>query len=142
MATIRTLGLFALAAAAVTHGAQKKVDGIAAIVGDSVILESELQAYAYLKASQTGDTLNEEIFSERAPELLDELIDGKVLLVNAERDTNITVNDGEIDRGVDNRIMQILQQYRLTKSEFEARLEEEQGISLAKFRNQLRGQIR
>jgi peptidyl-prolyl cis-trans isomerase SurA len=136
-----TVALAAAVAAAAVHGTQR-LDGIAAVVGDSVILESELRAYAYLKASQSGDSLDQETFEEQAPMLLDELIDGKVLLVHAERDTNITVTPREIDRAVEGRISQMLQQYRLSENELAQRLETEQGLSMAKFRAQLRKQIR
>jgi peptidyl-prolyl cis-trans isomerase SurA len=141
MTIIRTLALAVVAAGALIHGAER-IEGVAAVVGDSIILDSELRAYAFMKASQSGDTLTQEGFARQAPVLLDELIDGKVLLVHAERDTNITVSPREIDRAVDMRIAQMLQQYRLSEEQLAERLRQEQNMSMTKFRSQLRNQVR
>jgi peptidyl-prolyl cis-trans isomerase SurA len=132
----------ALGMLVVSSAAREKLDGIVAVVGDSVILESEVRAYAYMKARAESDTLDSASVARSAPRLVDELIDGKVLLVHAEKDTNIAISPLEVDRQLDARIQFILQQNRIDMDQFATLLEQEQGISLNKFRQELRGQIR
>lgn len=122
--------------------ATEKIDAIVAVVGDSVILESELEAYTFLKINQSGlkpDSLEMQMLRRR---YLDELIEGKVLLVYAEKDTNITVSEDEVEREVDMRIKYIMQQNRLTAEELDKILVKEQGISLKKFRREMGQQLR
>jgi len=122
--------------------ASEKLDGIIAVVGDSIILSSELNAYMFLKINQLSlkpDSLEINMLRYK---LLDELIEGKVLLVHAEKDTNISVYADEIEGELSSRIDYILRQNRISMKEFEALLEKEQGISLAKFKKEIRQQIR
>jgi hypothetical protein len=51
--------------------------------------------------------------------LLDELIEGKVLLVHAEKDTNITVSNEEVESELDRRIGFILSQNKISLEELE-----------------------
>ncbi len=119
------------------------LDGIAAVVSDSIILFSEVEAYAYLKGQQMRIQDPGPAEMERLRyEALEELIDGKVLLVQAERDTNITVSISEVQAGVENRIEMMLRQNRITQEQLEQILREQQGISLTKFKSELRTQIR
>lgn len=122
--------------------AAEKLDGIVAIVGDSAILASELEAYVFLRINQLGtipDSLERDILRSRC---LDELIEGKVLLVHAEKDTNITVSNDDVEGELKTRIAYILRQNRISNEELEVLLEKEQGISLTKFKKELRQQIR
>jgi peptidyl-prolyl cis-trans isomerase SurA len=74
--------------------------------------------------------------------ILDELIEGKVLLVHAEKDTNITIANDEIENELNNRITFILKQNQINLAEFETLLEKEQHITLTKFKKEIRQQIR
>ena len=122
--------------------AAEKLDGIIAVVGDSVILSSELEAYMFLQINQLGlqpDSLEMNILRYK---LLNGLIEGKVLLVRAEKDTNITISNDELESELKNRIKMILNQNRINMQEFEKLLEKEQGITLSKFKKEIRQQIR
>lgn len=128
--------------ASVPDSAQQ-LDGVAAQVSDSIILFSEVEAYAYLKGQQMRiQNPSPEQMDQLRKEALEELIDGKVLLVKAERDTNITVSISEVQAGVENRIEMMLRQNRITPEQLEQILREQQGISLTKFKSELRTQIR
>ena len=119
--------VLALVLFAFSLSAAEKLDGIIAVVGDSAILSSELEAYAFLQINQLGlqpDSLEMNILRYK---LLNELIEGKVLLVHAEKDTNITVSSDDLEGELNNRIKMILSQNRITIQEFEKLLEEEQG---------------
>jgi len=134
--------LLAIALCTLSFSAAERLDGIIAIVGDSVILSSELEAFTFLQINQLGlqpDSLEMNILRYK---LLNELIEGKVLLVHAEKDTNITVSSDELEGELNDRIKMILNQNRITLQEFEKLLEEEQGVTLSKFKKEIRQQIR
>jgi len=136
------LTIFLLSSLSLGVQEKKLIDGIAAIVGDSVILRSEVDAFAAMKVNQPNspykgiqpDTLRQQV--------LQELIDGKVLLVNAERDTNINVSSAEIDIELNSRIEMILSQNGMTEQDLAKILETQEGISFSDFKKQLRAQIR
>ena len=122
--------------------ASEKLDGLVAVVGDSVILSSELEAYIFLQINQLGlqpDSLEMNILRYK---LLNELIEGKVLLVHAEKDTNIIISNEELDGELNNRIKLILQQNSISMTEFEELLVKEQNITLTIFKKGIRQQIR
>ncbi|MBD3390380.1 MAG: hypothetical protein GF418_00055 [Chitinivibrionales bacterium] len=123
--------------------ARERIDGIVAFVGDSAILYSELEAYTLMKTGGLADsTVDSAGASALRRQALDDLIDGKVLLVQAEKDTNITISENEIDAELDNRIQGILRQNNLTLEQFETVLQTQQGLSIAKFKAEVRKQIR
>ncbi len=122
--------------------AKEKFDYIVAVVGDSVILSSELEAYTFLKINQIGLTPDSLALNMLHYKLLDELIEGKVLLVHAEKDTNIIITNDEIEGELNNRINYILRQNRITIKEFEVLIKKEQGLTLTKFKKEIRQQIR
>jgi len=120
----------------------QRLDGIAAVVGDSIILISELEGYLFLKINQEGlkpDSLEMKGLREK---LLNELIDGKVLLVHAEKDTAIKVTNDDVEGEVNHRITMILEQNGLTMKQLEDVLQQQQNISLTKFRKELSQQIK
>lgn len=118
------------------------LDRIVAVVGDSVILSSELDAYVLLKLSRTGTQPDSLTTNLMRHQLLDDLIEGRVLLVHAERDTNITVSAHEIEDELSSRISHILRTNGINTDEFETLLRREQGIGLTEFKKQVRQQIR
>ncbi|MFW5775225.1 MAG: SurA N-terminal domain-containing protein, partial [Chitinivibrionales bacterium] len=108
----------ALLCMVVTTGARERIDGIAAVVGDSTILRSEVEAFAYMLANQMGqqpDSLSINMFRQKA---LEELINGKVLLVKAAKDSNINVSSADIENEVENRIDMILRQNKIDMETF------------------------
>jgi peptidyl-prolyl cis-trans isomerase SurA len=139
---LRFVSIFILAVAFAST-AMQKIDGIAAFVGDSIILTSELDAYILMKTGGVADSSNDSlVMTMLRHQSLDELIDGKVLLVRAAKDTNVIVTENEIDAELNSRIQMIMRQNNLTPGEFESVLLNQQGISLAKFKTEVRKQIR
>jgi peptidyl-prolyl cis-trans isomerase SurA len=121
---------------------QEKLDGIAAIIGDEIILRSELDAYTLLRLNGMNinpDSVDTKPYREK---FLDELIDGKVLLVHAKHDSTISVKDMEIEQALNNHINSIVRQNNITMEQLETELTKQQGISLAKFKADARKAIR
>ena len=121
---------------------QEKIDGIIAVVGDEVILHSELNAYTLLRLNSLGlnhDSINSEKYKKK---FLNELIDGKVLLAYGKKDSTISVSNEEVDQATNNHIAMILRQNNLSIDSLEKELQRQQGISLVKFKSEARKAIR
>jgi peptidyl-prolyl cis-trans isomerase SurA len=122
--------------------AAEKLDEIVAVIGDSLILSSELNAYTLLRINQLGikpDSLESDILRYN---LLNEIVEGKVLLVHAEKDTNISITNEEIENEVNTRINYILKQNKIDLNTLDALLKKEQGIELSTFKKEIRHQVR
>lgn len=122
----------------------EKLEGIVAVVGDEVILKSELDAYTALRLNELNiklDSVAAELPKYRKG-FLNEIIDGKVLLVHAKNDTTISVTNDEVDRAVENHFTMLLRQNNITMDSLESILLREQGMTLAKFKAEARTAIR
>lgn len=115
-------------------------DRIIAVVGDSAILLSEVDAYTDMKLQQGGgDMLLRNIVFEQA---LEELITSKILVAHADADTNIRVYDYDISEQANARINQILSQNRMTREQLAQVLKEQENMTFNEFRDQLSIQIK
>ena len=78
---------------------QQLVDGIAAIVGQEIILKSEVEQYvqSYVLQNKLNIMSNPEKYKALQKDVLERLVEQKILLTKADEDT-ITVTDREIDR--------------------------------------------
>ena len=106
-------GLLSLTLYAVL-AAETRLDGIAAVVGDEVILQSEVESYSLLRISNLGLNKDSVDLDSYRKKFLDELVDGKVLLVHAKNDSTISVTDQEVENAVNNHISMLLKQNNLT----------------------------
>ncbi len=88
------------------------VDGVAAIVADNIILKTELAQIVNLTAMQQNINPNQniELYQRLQMQVLQSLIDQKVVLKLAEKDTNIVVKDKEVDSALETQISNILSQ--------------------------------
>ncbi len=125
----------AVAVAALPAVAQR-ADYIVAVVNQEVVTASEVQ--------QRLARIREEAARNRAPlppapalrkQVIESLVDERVLITNA-RESGARVDDPELDRAVAN----VAQQNQMTMAQLRERLKQE-GISYAKFRDNLRDQI-
>jgi|GEM_PF-739833 len=130
--------LMAFLLAAVAR-AQESLDRVLVVVDDQIILESEVgqELQRYLMENK----LTLESLGERAEELkfqlVEAMIDAKVLYAAARADTNVVVADREVERSVESRLEQILRQVGS-----ERRLEELSGQSVKAFRKSLTENMR
>jgi len=121
---------------------KQQLDGIAAVVGDSVILFSELDAYILYKNSDLKEAPDSITLQNLRKKNLEDLIDGKVLVVHAAKDSLIEIKETEIEQAVNNQINQILRQNSITLDILEKELQEKYKMNISKFKAQLRTQIR
>jgi peptidyl-prolyl cis-trans isomerase SurA len=119
--------------------AQETLDRVLVVVDEAVILESEvsqeLQRYLMenkLDPAQLGEKLEQVKF-----DLVQAMIDNKVLYAVARKDTNIVVTDKDVERRVQDRLDEILRQVG-----GERRLEEMMGQPLKAIRHTLASGMR
>lgn len=120
------------------------VDKIVAIVGDKVILASEVATQTQLMVMQSENkpTTEEEV-KELQRQIIEQMISDYLILVAAEQDTTISVRAEEVDKALDEQIARIAQNFP-SNDEFLDALASE-GLSLRdlkkKFRSDIEGQI-
>jgi peptidyl-prolyl cis-trans isomerase SurA len=124
-------------------GEPQRLDGIAAVIGDEVILQSDLNAYLALRLGglniKPADSAD---VAKYRSQFLNEMIDGKVLLVHAKNDTTVSVSNDEVEQAVQNHIVSILAQNSISMDSLEVLLKRDQGMTLAKFKAEARSAIR
>ena len=129
--------LVALSAGASAQPVQPgaRLDGIAAVVGDQVVLYSEVDALAQQTAGaqQPAVSVTPELWSRS----LDQLLDRQILVDNARRDTTVTATDEEISDEVDRNLATLVQQVGS-----EAALVEAYGRPLSGIRESIRADVR
>ncbi len=117
-----------------TAAAQEQVlDEIVAIVGDQIILKSDIDGLVTGLVQQRRMEYSNALWADA----LNQLIDQKVMAVHAKRDTNITVTEDQVDQSLNDRIDQLTQQVGSID-----RLEQIYGKSLVQIRADLRADFR
>jgi peptidyl-prolyl cis-trans isomerase SurA len=109
------------------------VDGVAVVVADNIILKSELAQIVNVTALQQNINPNQniELYQRLQTQVLQSLVDQKVILELAKKDTNIIVKDKEVDTALETQIANILSQ-----AGSEEKAEEMLGESLRDFRRE------
>jgi peptidyl-prolyl cis-trans isomerase SurA len=89
--------------------AQQLVDGVAAIVGQEIILNSEVEQYVqnYVLQNKINVTSNPEMYKKIKIQVLESLVEQKILLTKADEDT-ITVTEREVDRYLEEQIRTLI----------------------------------
>ena len=113
--------------------AQQEGDKIIAVVGNEIILESDLQYQLSLYARQNKLT---QIPPALAQEIFNSLITDKIILAKAQQDS-IEVSDDEVSKELDNRIKSLIDQVGS-----QARLEEVYEMSIVKIRMLLKEDLK
>src|SRR5207244_9092771 len=113
--------------------AQKEGDRIIAIVGNDIILESDLNTQLLLYARQNNITqFNDVIIQQVFQNMLAE----KLMLAKADQDS-IVVTDEEVQKQVEYRLSQLTEQFGSEKN-----LEQAYGITMMKIKSILREDLR
>ncbi len=113
-----------LAAAGSAYAERQIVDGIAAVVGDQVILESEVDEELYLyQARAGGEVTSDEDAVALRDRLLREMVDEMLLVAKARRDT-IALEPGELDDEIARRVDDLKSRHG-SEEAFQAALTEE-----------------
>ncbi len=119
--------------------AQQLVDGIAALVGEKIILVSDVNQMAMEMARQNGVDFRyqQSQFQAYQEQALNELINVEIILLQADVDS-ITVKDRDVENAVNNQVDQYLQM----AGGSEEALESAMGISVKTLREKLTPRIK
>jgi peptidyl-prolyl cis-trans isomerase SurA len=102
----------ALIASATAASAQEMLDGIAAVVDDRIILISEIESQLQLMALQSSINLSDSAKTDSLRRnLLQQMIDDKLVLIEAAKDTSIKVTNRQIDDAMEEQIKRIKAQF-------------------------------
>jgi peptidyl-prolyl cis-trans isomerase SurA len=126
----------------VAFSAAEKLDGIIAVIGEEVVLRSELDAYTLMRLNGLNIQPDSSKLLQYKKDFLNELIEGKVLLAHAKQDTTIQVSNQDVENALRNHINGILQQNNIPQDSLESVLIHQQGMTLAKFKSESRRAIR
>ena len=117
------------------------LDRVVAVVDKEIILLSELEAQIQLYAMQNRIEITDEArLDSLRREFLDRMIEDKVLLVEAERDTTISVTHKDIEEALDSQIKSIKSQFP-SDDAFLEQLKTE-GLTLNGLKQQYRDEIK
>lgn len=127
---------FALLAAG-TLRSQQSVDGIAAVVGNQIILKSDLNTLItqYGLQNKVNVYKDPQLLKTLSQEILARLVDEKVLLIKAQEDT-IKADEERVDQVLSQQINNFIQQ-----AGSQERLESYYGMPLVQIKKELRQQI-
>ncbi len=123
---------------------RETIDRIIAVVGDKVILASELASQMQLAALQGGKQPRTQADVEKLQqEVLDQMISDQLFLIAAEQDTTIKVRDDEVNQALDEHIARVAGNFD-SNEQFEAALAAE-GLTVRdlkkRYRDDIKGQI-
>lgn len=117
------------------------LDRIVAVVGSHIILESELESQLVLTATQQQVDLTDSTRKdEMRRNLLDQMVSDRLMLIQAERDTSISVSDNEVERELEDHLRRIESQFS-SPEDFYKQLAAE-GLTLAELRRRYRQEVR
>lgn len=109
------------------------LDEVVAVVGNQIILKSELDYQVQLAAYQNKLNPDDPQLRQR---ILDAMIDDKLILAQAELDS-VTVSDEEVGRQLDQRIQNLIAQVGSKE-----KVEKLYGMSISKIQNEFREDMR
>lgn len=115
--------------------AQDAMEGIVAIVGREIILQSDISGQIEAMAQRDPRVNRKDPALRKA--ILDQLINEKLVLTKAEQDTTLEVTDEDISARMDYQIQVLVQQFGSEK-----RIEDVYGMSISKIKKDFREEIR
>lgn len=117
-------------------------DKIVAIVGDSVILQSELDAVVQAQLEASGNANDMLLRNMTESQIKEDMINQLVMTIYALNDTNLTITEDKIQSQVEKRIGMIISQNNISMDQLKQSLKAEYGIGLDEYRKRLYAQVK
>jgi peptidyl-prolyl cis-trans isomerase SurA len=128
-----------LALAGGANASAQRLDGIAAVVNDEVVLESDVEEQLYLFLARAQAQPESSAVDTLRRQILDQLIDEKLIVAEAKRQ-GVTVSDADVNKQVEEAIREA--KGRMGGAEgFKAQLERE-NLTEERLREKYRGEVR
>ncbi len=135
---VSLIALLGLSIATFAQDDAQVVDRVIAVVDDEIILESEVMQFVQDIAVREPERYQSmESIVELREQILQELITQKILLAAAIQDTNVVVEDREVDMTLDDRLSSVISQVG-----GEDKLEAYYGKPIRQIRRDYRKQVR
>ncbi len=116
------------------------LDKIAAIVGDEVILASEVASQVQMIAFQSGNKpVTEDEVRELQKRVLDQLISDQLFLMEAKKDSTLTIRDSEVEIALENQMAQVIRGFPSEDAFIDALAAE--GITMRDLKKRYRSEI-
>lgn len=133
--------LVLLPASSAVHAQRETVDKIVAVVGDQIVLASELAGQIQFIALQSGrQPRSEREVEEFQDEVLNQMISDQLFLIAARRDTTISVRDDEVEMALDERVATISKNFPTEQAFLDALAAE--GITLRELRKRFKSEVK
>lgn len=116
-----------------SHAQSQTIDRIAAVVGDDIVLTSEVDQLVRQQTQRQQRSYSEELWMQS----LQNLIDQKLLAEKARRDTTLNISEQQVSQGLDRRIDQMA-----SRAGGRDQLEKIYGKSILEIKEQFRGNFR
>ena len=134
------LVLVALMLGGTVWAQRETIDRIIAVVGDEVIVASELSNQIQLVVLQSGVRPNTEAELDRLQrDILDQMVSDRLFLLAAREDTSIAVREGEVESALEEQVSRISQNFD-SYDEFLAALADE-GLTVRELKKRYRKDI-
>jgi len=127
-------------AAPYSYAEPETVDRIAVVVGDEIILASELANQIQMMAFQTGQRpKNEDEIRRLQKQVVEQMISDRLFLAEAKKDTSITVTQNDVQQALDDHIARVISNFG-SEDEFLQALSQE-GLTLRDLERQYESDI-
>lgn len=104
-----------------SYAQRETVDKIAVVVGDEVILASELASQIQMVAFQTGRSPETEAEIQKFQrEVLEQMISDRLFLMEAKKDTSITIRRDEVEMAIDEQVARVASNFETHNAFLEA----------------------
>ncbi len=133
-----------LVSASVTpSNAAEVIDKIVAVVGDYVILKSEVDFQTQLwllQQGQQGKQVSPDDVEKIKSDLLQQMVNDKLILIKALKDTSISVSSDEVESALDAKLEELKGRFS-SQAEFENQMLQE-GLTYREVKNKFRDEVR
>lgn len=119
--------------------AAQRLDGIAAVVNDEVVLQSDVEEQLYLFMMRAQAEPDSTVADTLRRQILDQLIDEKLIVAEAKRQA-VTVPEAEVTKQVDEAIREAKERMGSPEA-FKAQMEKE-NLTEAKLRDKYKAEVR
>jgi len=98
--------------ASVTNAQREVIDQILVVVGDNVIMSSDVASQVQLYMLQSGRKIQSEAeLKKMQSEILQKMINDQLFLIEAKKDTSISIRPDEIEKSLNDQIARIKQNF-------------------------------
>ena len=119
--------------------AAQRLDGIAAVVNDEVVLQSDVEEQLYLFMMRAQSEPDSSVADTLRRQILDQLIDEKLIVGEAKRQS-VTISDAEVNKQVDEAVREAKERMGNPEA-FQAQLARE-NLTEAKLREKYKSEVR